>query len=81
MLRRAGDWGRIVLVGSTAAVGHQRLSDTLAVGDAHVIAEACALIALESTNEELSRIVHPHPTLAEGMLEASHAAAGHPLGF
>lgn len=46
-----------------------------------LIAEACALIGLESTNEELARIVHPHPTLAEGMHEAGHAAAGHPLAF
>ncbi len=46
-----------------------------------LISEACALIGLECTNDELSRIVHPHPTLGEGMLEASHAAAGHPIGF
>ncbi len=46
-----------------------------------LIGEACALLGLEATNEELSRIVHPHPTLAEGMAEASHAAAGHPLAF
>lgn len=46
-----------------------------------LIGEACALLGLEATNEELSRIVHPHPTLTEGMLEAAHAAAGHPLAF
>ena len=46
-----------------------------------LIGEACALIGLEATNEELTRIVHPHPTLAEGMLEAAHAAAGHPMAF
>lgn len=46
-----------------------------------LLGEACALIGLESTNEELARIVHPHPTLAEGMHEAAHAAAGHPLAF
>jgi dihydrolipoamide dehydrogenase len=46
-----------------------------------LIGEACALIGLEATNEELARIVHPHPTLAEGMLEAAHAAAGHPMAF
>lgn len=46
-----------------------------------LISEAAALIHLECTNEELSRIVHAHPTLAEGMLEASHAAAGHPIAF
>jgi dihydrolipoamide dehydrogenase len=46
-----------------------------------LIGEACALLGLEATNEELSRIVHPHPTLTEAMLEAAHAAAGHPLAF
>lgn len=46
-----------------------------------LLGEACALVGLESTNEELARIVHPHPTLAEGMHEAAHAAAGHPLSF
>jgi dihydrolipoamide dehydrogenase len=46
-----------------------------------LISEATALLHLECTNEELSRIVHAHPTLGEGMLEASHAAAGHPIAF
>ena len=46
-----------------------------------LISEAAALLHLECTNEELSRIVHAHPTLGEGMLEASHAAAGHPIAF
>jgi dihydrolipoyl dehydrogenase len=46
-----------------------------------LIAEAVALMQLECTNEELSRIVHAHPTLGEAMLEASHAAAGHSISF
>ncbi len=46
-----------------------------------LIGEACALLGLEATNEELGRIVHPHPTLTEAMAEASHDAAGHPLGM
>jgi dihydrolipoamide dehydrogenase len=46
-----------------------------------LISEAAALLHLECTNDELSRIVHAHPTLGEGMLEASHAAAGHPIAF
>lgn len=50
-------------------------------GATDLISEAVALMHLECTNEELSRIVHAHPTLAEGMLEASHAAAGHPIAF
>lgn len=46
-----------------------------------LIGEACALLGLEATNEELSRIVHPHPTLSEAMMEASHDAAGHAIGM
>jgi len=50
-------------------------------GATDLISEAVVLLHLECTNEELSRIVHAHPTLGEGMLEASHAAAGHPIAF
>lgn len=50
-------------------------------GATDLISEAVALLHLECTNEELSRIVHAHPTIAEGILEASHAAAGHPIAF
>ena len=46
-----------------------------------LISDACALIGLECTNEELSRIVHPHPTLTEAVMEASHDAAGHPIAM
>jgi dihydrolipoamide dehydrogenase len=46
-----------------------------------LISEAVALLHLECTNDELCRIVHAHPTLGEGMLEAAHAAAGHPIAF
>lgn len=46
-----------------------------------LIGEACALLGLEATNEELTRIVHPHPTLTEAMMEAGHDAAGHAIGM
>jgi dihydrolipoamide dehydrogenase len=41
-----------------------------------LIAEACAVLQLEGTNEELIRTIHAHPTLAEAVMEAAHAAAG-----
>jgi dihydrolipoamide dehydrogenase len=47
----------------------------------NLIGEACALLGLESTNEELTRIVHPHPTLTEALMEAGHDAAGHSIGM
>ena len=41
-----------------------------------LIAEACAVLQLEGTNEELMRTIHAHPTMAEAVMEAAHAAAG-----
>jgi dihydrolipoamide dehydrogenase len=44
-----------------------------------LIAEACVALQLESTTEELFRAVHAHPTLAEALAEAAHAAVGQPI--
>ena len=44
-----------------------------------LIAEACVALSLETTNEELFRTMHAHPTLAEAVAEAAHAAAGHTI--
>jgi dihydrolipoamide dehydrogenase len=44
-----------------------------------LIAEAGLMIQLECTTEEVVRLMHPHPTLSEGMLEAAHAVTGHPM--
>ena len=44
-----------------------------------LIAEACAALHLETTNEELIHAMHAHPTLGEAMHEAAHAAAGHAI--
>ena len=41
-----------------------------------LISEACVAIGLESTAADLAHIVHPHPTLSEGMLEAAHGLLG-----
>jgi dihydrolipoamide dehydrogenase len=41
-----------------------------------LIAEACAAMTLETTDEELIRTIHAHPTLSEAMGEAAHAAHG-----
>tara|TARA_Y100001934_G_C12301419_1_gene750113 strand:- start:148 stop:1542 length:1395 start_codon:yes stop_codon:yes gene_type:complete len=43
----------------------------------NLIAEACAALRLECTTEELAHTIHPHPTLAEAVLEAAHATMGH----
>ncbi|MEM8962939.1 MAG: dihydrolipoyl dehydrogenase [Acidobacteriota bacterium] len=44
-----------------------------------LIAEACVALQVESTNEELFRTIHAHPTLSEAVMEAAHAASGHSI--
>ena len=39
-----------------------------------LISEACVALRLESTTEELFRAIHAHPTMAEAVAEAAHAA-------
>lgn len=41
-----------------------------------LIAEATAIIGLEGTAEDVSHLIHAHPTLAEGIMEAAHAIYG-----
>lgn len=44
-----------------------------------LIAEACVALEHEATTESLMRVVHPHPTLTEAVMEAAHGALGHPI--
>ncbi len=44
-----------------------------------MIAEACVALEHEATTESLMRVVHPHPTLSEAVMEAAHAAFGHAI--
>ncbi len=46
-----------------------------------LIAEAGAALHLEGTVEELIRTIHAHPTLAESIHEAAHAAHGAAIHF
>jgi len=46
-----------------------------------LIAEACVALSVEATVEELYRTVHAHPTLAESVMEAAHAAHGGAIHF
>ncbi len=41
-----------------------------------MIAELVAVIALEGGYEELARIIHPHPTISEAVLDAARAVDG-----
>jgi dihydrolipoamide dehydrogenase len=38
-----------------------------------LIAEGAASIGLEATAVDLSHLIHPHPTVSEGIMEAAHA--------
>ena len=44
-----------------------------------LIAEACVALQLESTTEEITRAIHPHPTLAEAVMQAAEAVYGHAI--
>jgi dihydrolipoamide dehydrogenase len=44
-----------------------------------MIAELVAVMALEGGYQELSRIVHPHPTISEAILDAARAVDGWPI--
>ncbi|MDM8521554.1 dihydrolipoyl dehydrogenase [Anaerolineales bacterium HSG6] len=44
-----------------------------------MLAGPTGMINLESTLEELAHTVHPHPTLSEVIMEATHAALGEPI--
>lgn len=46
-----------------------------------IIAEMSLAMKLECTAEELTRVVHPHPTISEMIHEAGHAAAGKAIHF
>lgn len=53
----------------------------IGAGATDLIAEACAALHMEATDEELLRTIHAHPTLSEAVGEAAHAAHGHAIHF
>ncbi len=44
-----------------------------------VISEMALAIEMAATVEDVAATIHPHPTVAEGLLEAAHGALGAPL--
>jgi dihydrolipoamide dehydrogenase len=46
-----------------------------------LIAEATAVIGLEATAEDVSHLIHAHPTVSEGIMEAAHAIYGAAIHF
>jgi dihydrolipoamide dehydrogenase len=46
-----------------------------------LIAEATAIIGLEAAAEDVSHLIHAHPTVSEGVMEAAHAIYGTAIHF
>ena len=46
-----------------------------------LVGEATALIGLEAVAEEVSHLIHAHPTVSEGIMEAAHAIYGAAIHF
>ncbi len=46
-----------------------------------LIAEGTAVIGLEGTADDVSHLIHPHPTVSEGVMEAAHAIYGAAIHF
>jgi dihydrolipoamide dehydrogenase len=44
-----------------------------------LISEACLALRLEATTEEITRAIHPHPTLSEAVMQAAEAVYGHAI--
>ncbi len=44
-----------------------------------LIAEACLGLRLETTVQEITRTIHPHPTLSEALMQAAEAVYGHAI--
>jgi dihydrolipoamide dehydrogenase len=70
--------------GFVKIVGESKYDEILGVHILHatageLISEGVAILNGEMTAEELSHSIHPHPTLSESLLEASHAFFGHAI--
>ncbi|NWG13149.1 MAG: dihydrolipoyl dehydrogenase [Acidobacteria bacterium] len=46
-----------------------------------LVGEATALIGLEAVAEDVSRLIHAHPTVSEGIMEAAHGIYGSAIHF
>ena len=70
--------------GFVKIVGEAKYDEILGVHILHatageLISEGVAILNGEMTADELSHSIHPHPTLSESLLEASHAFFGHAI--
>ena len=80
--------GKSIAMGETTGfvkiVADKKYNEILGIHiiGAHVtelIHAATAYLDIEVTADELSRVVHPHPTISEAIMEAAHVIVGHPI--
>lgn len=48
---------------------------------AELIAQVALMMEWGATAEQVSRVIYPHPSLSESLVEAAHMAAGYPLNI
>ena len=70
--------------GFVKIVGETKYNEILGIHIVHahageMISEAVAVLNGEMTVEDLAHAIHPHPTLSEGIAEATHAFYGHAI--
>lgn len=82
--------GKAMILGDTEGfvkiVSEERYDEVLGVHiigpkATEMIAEACLGLNLETVTEEVSKTIHPHPTLTEAMMEAAHSVYGEAIHF
>jgi len=70
--------------GLVKVVGEEKYDEVLGVHivgprATELISDACSLLRLETTSEEMLHVMRPHPTLSETLTEAALAVRGKPL--
>ena len=70
--------------GMVKVVAEERYDEVLGVHiigprATELISDACSLLRLETTSEEMSHVMRPHPTLSEALTEASLGVRGKPI--
>jgi dihydrolipoamide dehydrogenase len=76
-----GEESGFVKIVSDASTGEVIGTHMVGAHVTELIGGMSASIKLETTVEELSKVIFPHPTVSESVLEAAHAAEGHTIHF
>jgi dihydrolipoamide dehydrogenase len=74
-----GDYGGFVKIITDAKYGEILGAHMIGPDVSELLPELTLAQRSELTIEEISRNVHAHPTLSEVLMEAAHAAGGHPI--